>query len=152
MIAQGRCHVKSTEDHYSMPPVSRQTKHHTFIDGGSTPPPWHTTTPAHSPAIGLAMPVHLVTQKRRKPRLGNRHVLCNAIYLSAWPDFQPGKLCHSSHWKVFAYSIIQFRIDTKISKVHGEQWVKQSDTKLNILHFNSLIVCTSIIGQSFKSL
>ena len=36
MIAQGRCHVKSTEDHYSMPPpVSRQTKHHTFIDGGS---------------------------------------------------------------------------------------------------------------------
>ena len=37
MIAQGRCHVKSTEDHYSMPPVSRQTKHHTFIDGGSSP-------------------------------------------------------------------------------------------------------------------
>ena len=41
MIAQGRCHVKSTEDHYSMPPpVSRQTKHHTFIDGGSAAHNW----------------------------------------------------------------------------------------------------------------
>ena len=33
--------------------------------------------------------------------------------------------------------IIQFTIDTKISKAHGELWVKQSETKLHTLHLNS---------------